>query len=385
MAGLSAAEALAVSDQALTTGMIKTSEAWDNATWQDMSRTTGTLLGTLAPDLALEAAMPALAACKLLKYGGKSAMLRKAAKLGETRAGRLLAKGLEGLVPGDEISSLLARKLWGIDGVIDSQLIAYAKAKKVVIAVRERSPGSIRRLAEGMLPKWEKVKAKNVSSLDVDFLGFHPNHLDTAMLKQMPEWSVVEAKLAGKSPDVRRMVEERWKQRKKEWEGKDLEAMLGYGQSGKIPKPSTKYGVNPTENGLPAADGVWTDAEFELTLVGKGDLDMTTDGLPAFQPRVKENGRYRAMTGDMDPIAVLDESGQILDLERRLEVYKDLATMGFQHPESLTWDNAAERAKYLFDFDLANGKGRALLAYGPDGTRRAAYFDSRKSRLGARA
>ena len=77
------------------------------------------------------------------------------------------------------------------------------------------------------------------------------------------------------------------------------------------------------------------------------------------------------MTGDMDPIAVLDENGQILDLDRRLEVYKDLAKMGFQHPESLTWDNAAERAKYLFDFDLANGKGRALLAYGPDGTRRA--------------
>ena len=96
---------------------------------------------------------------------------------------------------------------------------------------------------------------------------------------------------------------------------------------------------------------------------------------------MKENGRYRAMTGDMDPIAVLDENGQILDLDRRLEVYKDLAKMGFQHPESLTWDNAAERAKYLFDFDLANGKGRALLAYGPDGTRRAAYFDSRKSRL----
>ena len=139
--------------------------------------------------------------------------------------------------------------------------------------------------------------------------------------------------------------------------------------------------MNPTENGLPAADGVWTDAEFELTIVGKGDLDMTTDGLPAYQPRVKENGRYRAMTGDMDPIAVLDENGQILDLDRRLEVYKDLAKMGFQHPESLTWDNAAERAKYLFDFDLANGKGRALLAYGPDGTRRAAYFDSRKSRL----
>ena len=290
MAGLSAAEALAVSDQALTTGMVKTGQAWDDATWQEMAQTTGTLLGTLAPDLVLEAAMPALAACKLLKYGGKSAMLRKAATLGETRAGRLLAKGLEGLVPGDEISSLLARKLWGIDGLIDSQLIAYAKAKKVVIAVRERSPGSIRRLAEGMLPKWEKIKAKNVSSLDVDFLGFHPNHLDTAMLKQMPEWSVVEARLAGKSPDVRRMVEERWKQRKQEWEGKDLEAMLGYGQAGKIPKPSTKYGVNPTENGLPAADGVWTDAEFELTIVGKGDLDMTTDGLPAYQPRVKENG-----------------------------------------------------------------------------------------------
>ncbi|MBA2347533.1 MAG: hypothetical protein H0V81_04490, partial [Solirubrobacterales bacterium] len=380
---LDSGEAIDIARDVWGRGIVASEQAWKDATWQDLSRLTGTVVGSTAPDLALEAVLPAIGSCKLLKFGGKTAMLRRAERLGATRAGRLLAKGMKGLVPGDEISALLARKLYGIDGVIDSQLIAYAKAKKVVIAVRERSPGSIRRLAEGLLPKWEKVKAKNVSQLDIDFLGFHETHLDTAMLKQMPDESVIRARIAGKDPDTQEKVLARWQQRKKEWEGKDRAAMEAYEQGGKIPAPSKEVGLNPLENGQPDAQNVWTDQDFELTRVGQGDPPLigATDGLPVYQPRAKKDGKFRAMTGDMDPIAILDEKGQIPSLERRLEIYKDLAKMGFQHPESLTWDNAVERAKYLFDFDLANGEGRALLAYGPDGTRRAAYFDSRKSRL----
>ena len=105
MAGLSAAEALAECptrrsrpawSRPARRGTTRPGRRWPRPPARCSARST--------PDLVLEAAMPALAACKLLKYGGKSAMLRKAATLGETRAGRLLAKGLEGLVPGDEIS-----------------------------------------------------------------------------------------------------------------------------------------------------------------------------------------------------------------------------------------------------------------------------------------
>ena len=378
---LDSGEALDIARQAYGDGIVAGEQAWQDATWQDLSSATGTLLGTTAPDLALEAVLPAIGACKLFKYGGKTAMLRRAEKLGASRAGRLLAKGRKGLIPGDEISSLLARKLWGVDGLIDSQLMAYAKAKNVIIAVRDRSPGSIRRLAEGLLPKWEKVKAKNVSQLDIDFLGFHESHLDTAMLKQMPDESTIRARIAGKDRDTQELVLERWRQRQKEWDGKDRAEMEAYEQGGKIPAPTKEVGLNPTDNGAPNAENVWVDHDFQLTRAGAGDLAATTDGLPAYQPRAKANGQFRAMTGDMDPIAVLDENGQIPSLERRLEIYRELAEMGFQHPESLTWDNAAGRAKYLRDFDLANGEADALLAYAPDGTRRAVYFDSRKSRL----
>ncbi|MCU0258069.1 MAG: DUF1896 domain-containing protein, partial [Solirubrobacteraceae bacterium] len=373
---LSSGQALAIADEALTKGIYQTEQAWQDATWEDLSRGTGELLATYGPDLALEAALPGIGTCKLVKYGGKTAMLRRAEKLGATRAGRLLAKGRKGLAPGDEISALLARKLWGVDGLIDKQLIEYAKAKKLMIAVRDRSPGSIRRLAEGMLPKWEAVKAKNVSQLDVDWLGFHPSHLDTAMLKQMPTEEAIKAKLldAGVDEDTYFNVLARYDQRKKEWEGKDRKAMEGYEVSGKIPKPSAEVGLNPLDNGIPA-DNVFVDVDYELARAGKPDkagnlLADTTDGLPAIQPRAFENGRYRAMSGDMDPIAFLDENGMVPDVERRKEIYRDLAKMGFQHPESLTWDNVVGREKYLRDFDLANLDADALLVYLPDGTRK---------------
>lgn len=69
----------------------------------------------------------------------------------------------------------------------------------------------------------------------------------------------------------------------------------------------------------------------------------------------------------------------------RKQIWKDLARMGFQHPESLTWENAAGRAKYLDAFDVAKRGQNAepLMAYMPDGTRRAVKFDSSKSVLNA--
>jgi PKD repeat protein/Tol biopolymer transport system component len=384
---LDSGEALNIATEVWGTGIVATEKAWEEATWQDLSTKTGTLLGTLAPELAVEAVLPALGACKLLKYGGKTAFLRKAEKLAGTRAARLAARGTKGALPGDEIDLYTAYKLWGIDEKIDERLRAYAQAKKLIIAVRDRSPGSVARLRQGMLPKWEKIKAKNVSSIDVEYLGFDRSHLDTAMLKQMPEESVIRARISGLPKDEQAKVMSRWKLRKDEWDGKDRATMEGYEQAGVIPKPSAQYGLNPGGNGMPDAQGVWVDRRFELARAGEPDkmgnvLAGTTDGLPAYQPRAFDDGAYRAMTGDMDPIAILDANGNIPSLERRLEIYRDMAKMGFQHPESLTWDNPAGRAKYLFDYDLANGDAESLLAYAPDGSRRAVYFDSRKSVLG---
>ncbi|CAA9510700.1 MAG: hypothetical protein AVDCRST_MAG85-2320 [uncultured Solirubrobacteraceae bacterium] len=385
---LDSGQALAIADEAFAKATVATRDAYDQMTWQDVATKSGAVLASNGPDLALEAVLPAIAACKLLKRGGKAAMTRRADELARTRPARINQKGRNSLEPGDEISDLLARKLWGVDGVIDSQLLAYAKEKKLMIAVRDRSPGSIRRLAEGMLPKWEAVKAKNVSDLDVQWLGFHKTHLDTAMLKQMPPEADLVRRLneANVDEDTYFQVLARYDQRKKEWDGKDRMQMEAYERDGVIIKPTAEVGLNPLDNGIPA-DNVFEDVDYELLRAGKkGDrsgeyLEATTDGLPAYQPRAHHDGKFRAMTGDMDPIAFLDENGQIPSDEVRQDIYRDLAKMGFQHPESLTWKMKDLRLKYLWDFDIRNPLADALLVYHPDGSRRAGFFDSGKSRL----
>ncbi len=347
---------------------------------------TGSLLGSVAGD-ALTAKIGSAAYAKFLKEGiAKRALARSFEEQAATLAGRTAGVGevgRAGLKAGDLLDLPLARRLYGIDRKLDGRLLDYARRNKLLIAMRDRSPGSIARLAEGLLPKIEKVKAKNVNSIDIDFLGFAESHRDVAMIKQMPDWDTVKAGIGHLTKEEQFEVFERWSTRLKEWNGPIRRELEGYHLRGSIPVPGGKWGLNPTSNGIFDADQVWSATEFKMPNSVDAGFGATKDNLKAFVPMVNSTGKkgkgFWALTGDMDAIAILDENMQLLSMERRTQVYKDLARMGFQHPESLTWDNAIGRAKYLSDYDRANRRAQALLAYTPAGERRAVYFDSRKS------
>ncbi len=396
---VSLAQARAAVDQALQKKLVPMFEAYEHGDVDKIAGQAGELLGEAAPDLIIDAATSVIGAQRTVaKYG--LGVLHKADEAQEAgKAGRLAAKGIKGFEPGDAVDFAQAKKYWGMDSILDEKLRNYLKDKDFVISMRERSPGSIKRLAEGALGKIEMVKSKNVSSLDVKYLGFAEEHLDFAMYKQMDKWSNVQAGVLAQNPglgfferrELLAKVKARWKQRADEFvkESKKMNAFVttDTGEKfGKIPVPNKKWGLNPNGNVDPEIEfgDVWDKREFKLAEAGKSaDVPGTKDGLPAFQPQIMgetASGKgYKPLTGDMDMIAIVDKNGKIPDEDTRFQIYRDLAEMGFQHPESLTWNDAAGRAKYLKDFDIASGDdGQALLAYMPGGETKAIKLDTRK-------
>lgn len=358
----------------------------------------GKIVGEAAPELIIESAISAIGAYRVVSKQGLGVLAKADEAQEASKAARVASKGMNGFEPGDAIDYVQAKKYWGMDATLHRRLQDYLKDKDIVVAMRDRSPGSIKRMAEGALGKIEMVKSKNVSQLDVDFLGFAEGHLDFAMYKQMDTWPNVLKKIEEKSGglsffekrELQAKVKARWKQRAEEYvvESKKMNAYIDtdVGEKfGKIPVPNKKWGLNPNGNIDPEIEfaDVWDQREFKLAEAGKSaDVPGTTDGLPAFQPQIMGEtlGKtgYKPLTGDMDLIAIVDKNGKILPDEERFQIYRDLAEMGFQHPESLTWNNKAGRAKYLKDYDYASGKGSPLLAYGPKGDVRAIKIDTRK-------
>ncbi len=391
---ISLAQAKAKVDQIVQAQFTGFWNAYETGDANAVAGMAGQLLGEATPDLVIDAAVSVIGTQKLIAHAGKTVLTKADAAQKATLASRVAAKGRKGFEPSDAIDFASATKYWGMDSALDDRLIDYAQRRKLVIAMRDRSPGSIKRLGEGALGKIEKVKSKNVNRLDVDYLGFAEEHLDFAMYKQMPNWDVIESRVLAKNPglsgderiELLGQVKERWWMRATEFY-KERSAMRPFEQAGHIKVPSKKYGLNPIDNvkgTTYSANEVWDTRPFRNVLAGTDPkVPPTTDGLPAFQPQVNPTKSadpdFRPLTGDMDLIAILDANGKLLPLKERLQVYRELGELGFQHPESLTWVNDAGRAKYLKDFDLANSSAaEALLAYMPDGERRAVMFDSRK-------
>ncbi|MDO9352552.1 MAG: PKD domain-containing protein [Solirubrobacteraceae bacterium] len=393
---VSYAQARAAVDQQLQTKLLPILESYETGDVEKLASQSGELLGEAAPDLIIDAATSVIAAERLIAKSAKTVLTKADDAQEATKASRIAAKGIRGFEPGDAVEFAQAERYWGLDHDLYEKLRQYVQDNKIVVSMRERSPGSIERLARGALGKIEKVKAKNVNRVDVDYLGFAEDHMDFAMFKQMPPWKVVEQRVLANNPgatfwerrELMAKVKARWSDRAKEFV-KESEAMADYAKAGAIDVPNKKWGLNP--NGNFEADieytDVWDKREFKLAEAGADGVAATTDGLPAFQPQVygetlvdgKMTKGLKPLTGDMDLIAIVDRNGKLLDEDTRMQVYRDLGAMGFQHPESLTWNNVSGRKKYLGDFDVASGKkGQSLLAFLPDGTLGAIKLDSRK-------
>jgi hypothetical protein len=392
-------EAGAAVENAIQNGILDVASHWETGDVPYFVGATGNFLGTYVPDVVTEGMIARAAAMRYMRNYGGAAMARAEAAQIETMTARLAAHGRKGFKGGDPISIADAYKYWGMDPRLDAALRAYCKRKNIIVTMRDRSPGSVAKLQQGLLGKIESVKSKNVNKLDLH-LGFHPDHLDTAMFKEMRDWGFYVDRLPDNlryDGDFVSRLKSRWESRSKEWR-KEMPKNATFEAKGKIPTPPKDYGMNIVDNGYPELKDVpWEQRDFQLGRTEShggvppgedGYLPDTTDGMAAFQPRVRVEGDghppgFRAFTGDMDMIAITDVNGNLLSKERRKEVYRELADLGFEHPESLTWDNIDGRAEYIADYDVQVEGSDALLGYGPDGRRRAIKLDSGKVDLDA--
>ena len=390
-----AVEAGAAVENAIQNGILDVVSHWEEGDVPYFVGATGNFLGTYVPDVVTEGMIARAAAMRYMRDYGGAAMARAEAAQIESMAARLAAHGRKGFKGGDPISIADAYRYWGMDPRLDALLRDYCKRKNIIVAMRDRSPGSVAKLRQGLLGKIESVKSKNVGKLDLH-LGFVDEHLDTAMFKKMRDWDFYRDRLPAdlrNDDDFVARLKAQWNERSKEWR-KEVPKNATFEAKGVIPTPPKQYGMNIVDNGYPKLKDVpWEERKFKLGRTRSepnrpADLPDTNDGMPAFQPRVWAEGDghppgFRAFTGDMDMIAVTDVNGNLLSKERRKEVYRELAELGFEHPESLTWDNIPGRADYIADYDVRIEGSDALLGYGPDGRRRAIKLDSGKVDLDA--
>lgn len=362
--------------------------AWETGDSATVARFWGEIAGE-NPDLAIGFAF---SVCKLgakgARYAGRGLAGFKASEAASLEA--RVAAGVRALKPWDDISAAARAQLFGIDPASDEVFRKFA-AKGFVLAVRRRGSRAIAKLRPParFVTKPYHLKAKNVSDIDVDWLGFPGDRLDEVLIKEPPPWAEVRARLLDQEPDVIEEVRLRWQTRAEEWWGKGVDdagvggdfakserAQWQRHQEGGIPynKTSIEGQVDNFDKGVvPPEDLEQVLKQFETeTLAG-------TDGREVLVAKIEGKG----VTGDIDPMYIGRPDGrgfQDLTDAERLEVYKLFRDLGFQHPESATWKNAKVNA-YFEEFSIHNPSREALAMYHPDGRVVAAFFDPGKSWL----
>ena len=290
------------------------------------------------------------------------------------------------------------RKLWGAASADVAAFTRIAKEEGVLIAIRSRAPISVQNLGKGAVWKHENLKPKNVSWIDIAYLGFDKADNGLVALKKYSaaEKSAITARIkrarlsAGQRAEVLDRMETRFNEA-----DKYLKKIQGFSDARTI-----DVGFNYAENGLDIA----TDSKVrKFTLTGSKQGNGSTYFRP-WQENVARTfppgsplpnwckdfgaalGILCRVTGDMDGVYLTTKTGRPLPLDKLLRVYRKLAQAGWQHPETFTW---TEQMSGLFDFKakrkilggLTKG-GEKLMEFGPDGKVRAVWIDLSKSWFG---
>lgn len=364
--------------------------AWETGDTAEVAYFWGELAGE-NPDVALGFAY---GACKLAAKGARYAQ-RGVTGFKASQAATLearIAAGVRALKPWDELSFQDLSRLYAIDARSNAAFAKFS-AKGFVLGVRRRGQRAIAKLRSGeFLPKPYHLKAKNVSDIDVDWLGFPGDRLDEVLIKEPPPWPEVRDRMRslGQEPDTIAEVRLRWEQRGKEWWGKGHDD-LGAGGSFTPQDCERAQWLQHKENGIPysknSVEGL-VDNFDKGYAIPPDDLEQVlkkfdtqdvvgSDGRGALAAKIDD----KFVTGDVDPLYVGRPDGRgFKDLtdEERLEVYRLFKELGLQHPESRTWKNGKVR-EYFEEFSIHNPNGEAMAMYLPDGRVVAAFFDPGKS------
>jgi len=321
------------------------------------------------------------------------------------KAGKLAPDAaLETVPAGSKLELADAEALWGQDAASDAAFLDIAHDEGVVMGVRGRQVESVRKLEGGSVWKHENLKPKNVSDIDIDWLGFR-------------KADAAEVRFRTYTPEQEAAIRHRIETSNLTKAQKDVvldrfETRLGEKQYvDKIEKFSKKgeinVGFNYRDNGLNRATTVQIrkftlldDAiEAEHGIPGGGTYYTPLQENVKFY-NLRKGGRLPpncrrllasvlcTVTGDMDGVYVTSANGGSIPADKMAGIYERLQKAGWQHPETLTWIN--NQGEFLFGpkakilKGLEQGGGQAMVEYGPDRVRRATYLNIDQSVLLAR-
>ena len=301
-----------------------------------------------------------------------------------------------GLVSGTKVDAASA-KLWGVAPSTHEFLARLAKQRGYLITLRSRGIGAIEKLSQGFIPKMELVKLKNVNPIDVEYLGYVADDLNTVVLKKPPVGSVEEVGVWVDThvgdPAARTGAAARLKDRVKEWDkvlqGKPGYEYLKYAEQKFMPVP-----FNIAENLHLPFNKAWNKraVEFIKGVQDKfaGKAAFALEEVPGHSEyyRLKVNGR--GITGDIDFMDFRKANGEQLTLAERVRLYSDLADgtgagiVQLQHPETISWFMEGSQwfaAKKAYIEEFTGPRSDTLLQYSPEagGSARAVRYDPKRS------
>ncbi len=303
----------------------------------------------------------------------------EAAALGRSvKAGSKLAAkqaGRAGLRNGAWIDVTTASSLWGVGVDAYRALLRFADENKLLITLRDRTEGSIRRLQQGWIEKMEHMKLKNVRP-DIDApLGYLDRHADVVAFKKPISQSELDDVLASiADADLRKEVAARHAQRTKEWNR--------YGDL------YESYELNGFPSGFDYGPNAATGAKnrtripFRLDPVKDAAGNVIAD---YYIPQVFTDGAWRGFTGDLDIVDIRHATGRALSADDARRVYDMFADspINLRHGDTIHWLEGANPAQVLKSkieqlspfFKGANDK---LVQFAPDGAR-AVQLDAEKT------
>lgn len=314
-----------------------------------------------------------------------------AAKLREAKITQSLGKGLEGIVAGQNLLADGASALINIYGLTRSQikaLQAFCETNQLIIAVRSRSRKAAELIRDGLaVGKNEILKIKNVSELDVQYLGYSSADLNTMVWAEpVPiEYVLDKLRAEGASALQRDIVLQRFYLREAEWVNPKITHVIDDARSsGTIPwnldgsgngantliEQTRSFGLQNQPSPVPVSKyPAMKDRTYQQITVGNK---------PLVNGKAVPGTRLVPVTQDVDMMAILTPNGNILDAAQRAKVYEYLSDIiGIEHGETPSWILYGEmifqaKAKILAD---AIPGGEALAVFGPDLSVTAGFFN----------
>lgn len=312
--------------------------------------------------------------------------------LRDSKIAQSLGKGLRGIEAGQNLLLEGAAALTDIYGLTLSQvkrLQAFCEANELVIAVRSRSQRAAQLIRDGLaVGKNEIIKIKNVNEIDAQYLGYSSADVNTIVWAEPVPVEYVFDKLAASGADelTRDIVLQRFYLRESEWVNPKITKVInGAEESGTIAwtldgsgngastliEQTRGFGLKSKPN--PISTTKWP------TMEGRTYQQVLVSNKPLVNGKALAGSRLVPITQDIDMMAVLTASGQILDAVQRSKVYEYLSDLiGIEHGETPSWISNGEiifqaKAKILAD---AIPGGEALAVFGPDGSVTAGFYNA---------